>query len=167
MRKAPFEHVEVHVTDVCCQSVMCVTCPLTFLPLIPGLMGSKKLIMGEEEVSLSTDCMCCKSMHRRPYGELGGVEKGNCLCFRYLTGDLFSQGGKQGCLFPGSACDGKAVDYIYTTLKERMANRGDTGQVRRAEEQLDNIQQLRQDVDAANRKLDAIMAHLRINAMDR
>jgi len=170
MRREPFKRIEVDVTDTCVQACLCVTCPLTFLPLVPGFMGKKKLVMDEEEAVLTTDCPCCTSVQRRPYGELGGVEKGTCLCLTCLSGDLFSIGGgnKGGCIIPGGGCNNaKTVEHIYDTLKERMANRGDTGQVRRAEEHLDQMAQLRKDMDSVNQKLDLIMSHLRIGTIQR
>jgi hypothetical protein len=49
-------------------------CPCHFLPLFPGFMGNKRIIMDEEEVVAEVECDFCSINTRRPYGVLGSVD---------------------------------------------------------------------------------------------
>ena len=63
---------------------------------------------------------------------------------------------------PQCFCAGDLVEEIVKELKVRMKARGDTGQIKRAEQLLGEIQILKaQNTDA---KLDAILKHLNIEA---
>lgn len=100
--------------------------------------------------------MCGTNTQRRPYGELGSVDKGTaCGCCINVTSGL-------GLISPGWGCDEDLVNEIVEELKARMKTRGDTGQIKRAEQQIDMIIKMQNDVAMLDRKLDAILAHLNI-----
>jgi len=120
--------------------------------------------MDNEEVTLTVVNLCGTSVSRRPYGELGSVDRSTCCCFVAAESGL-------GSISPGCGCETEQVDDIVQELKLRMRGRGDTAQIQRAEEQISRLD----DIDA---KLDLIMKHLKIehlqqqdppfaNAMDR
>jgi len=85
----------------------------------------------------------------------------NSLLFVYILGyNIIICTGE---IAPGCGCDEQKVDEIVSDLKQRMKGRGDTGQIARAEEQLDKIAQL-------EAKVDLILDHLNIpqpNEMNR
>ena len=60
-----------------------------------------------------------------------------------------------GQVSPGCGCDTDLVDEIVAELKARQSGRGDTGQIKRAEQTL-------QRLDELESKLDKIMDHLKI-----
>ncbi len=51
MPKTNFDTKVYDVTDVGCQLCLCLTCPLTFMPLMPGVMGAKTITLEAEEVN--------------------------------------------------------------------------------------------------------------------
>ena len=61
-----------------------------------------------------------------------------------------------GSVSPGCGCDGETVDEIAAELKARQSGRGDTGQIKRAEQTLERLDELES-------KLDKIMDHLKID----
>eukprot|EP00978_Attheya_sp_CCMP212_P002821 scaffold5798_cov61-Attheya_sp.AAC.2 len=127
-------------------------CPFT----VGAVPYKTTLMLDGEEVNKTDVNLCGKTVSRRPYGELGSVDKSNCLCCYSVTSGL-------GEIAPGCGCDEQKVDEIVSDLKQRMKGRGDTGQIARAEEQLDKIAQL-------EAKVDLILDHLNIpqpNEMDR
>lgn len=73
----------------------------------------------EEAVKIDTN-LCGKSVSRRPYGELGSVDKANCFCCVHASSNL-------GPISPGCGCNVEEVDKIVFELKRRMKGRGDTG----------------------------------------
>ncbi|GKY96153.1 hypothetical protein MPSEU_000575300 [Mayamaea pseudoterrestris] len=108
-----------------------------------------KIYFGREEVTKTDDDLCGTHTSKRPYAELGSVDRGNCLCCVSVESAL-------GAISPGCGCDERRVDEIVLELKHRMRQRGDAAQVRMAEATLDRLEQ----VDA---KLDAILERLAIH----
>ena len=51
---------------------------------------------------------------------------------------------------------------VVAELKARMKARGDTGNIKRAEQTIDMVAQLQVSVNSLTAKMDAIMAHLNI-----
>jgi len=154
-----FETKEYNVTDQGCQLLCCLTCPLHFLPVIPGTMGSKRMVLEEEEAVLMINCPpCCSINTRRPYGELGSVDKNNCLCCKGVSSDL----NKSFPLFVGWGCDDAKVTEIVSELKARMKARGDTGQIERAEETLSEVKHLREEVSSLKADMKLLMQHLNV-----
>jgi hypothetical protein len=92
--------------------------------------------------------MCGAHISKRPYTELGSVDRGNCLCFVSAESAL-------GPVSPGCGCDEDLVDDIVSEFKKRIRYRGDVAQVRQAEQTLKRLE----EVDA---KLDRILNHLNI-----
>ena len=122
-----FGYKEYDVTNLCDKF-----CPLAFI-LTLGSHQKRLLLEPEEAVLVTKDC-CNTATERRPYGELESVDKltscGICATFNF--------GGTP--ISPGCGCSEQLVDEIVTELKARMKARGDTGQIRRAEQQLREIQ---------------------------
>jgi hypothetical protein len=76
--------------------------------------------------------LCGQHISRRPYGELGSVDRGNCLCCVSIVSSF-------GEISPGCGCEREIVDEIVTELKQRMRRRGDTAQIQRAEQMLQRL----------------------------
>lgn len=121
-----------------------ITCPFHY-----GLIPYETTIELEAEEVVKTDVMLCgKNVSRRPYGELGSVDKANCCCFQSMASNF-------GPITPGCGCDGEKVDFAVAELKTRMKARGDTGQIKRTEELLKKF-------NALDVKLNLIMDHMKI-----
>lgn len=146
-----FPVVERDVTDTCMQVCCIVTCPLHFLALVPGVLGKKTLRMEAEEAVLSYDCLCCDGNTRRPYGELGSVDVSHCGPCIGFSSNL----AKDFPIYPGNCCETALVNEIVDELKNRMKQRGDTGQIKRTEAMAEHVL-------AIETKIDAIMAHMNI-----
>ena len=145
-----FERKTYDVTDTCCQVVCCLCCPVTFMPLIPGVMGSKTLSLEEEEAVLNVNCPCCKINTRRPYGELGSVDAHRCCCCVGVGSELSNK----APIYPGTGCNVALVDEIVAELKKRQQQRGDQGQIQRTEQVLQEVRALRAEVAAIMQHLD-------------
>ena len=61
-----------------------------------------------------------------------------------------------GSISPGCGCDAEKVDDLVAELKARQLGRGDTAQIKRAEQTLERL-------DEIETKLDKIMDHLSID----
>ena len=73
---------------------------------------------------------------------------------------------KKGCSEVQSRPEARRdlVDEIVKELKTRMKARGDTGQIKRAEQLLGEIQILKAQAQNTDAKLNAILKHLNIEA---
>ena len=105
-----------------------------------------------EELFIERTNMCCTNRKRLPYGELGGVDKNENCCGCVGIG---GEGSPVGSISPGWGGEYALVEEVVGLLKERQRSRGDTGQIKRAEENQAKLSVL-------EAKLDAIMAHLQI-----
>lgn len=143
-----FDELEFDITDVGCQLCLCVTCPLHFLPLIPGVMGRKVLTLEAEEAVVKTSCVLCDSKTRRPYGELGSVDTSRVLCCNGVKANVFDIGGQAVAICPGWGCQRALVDEVAEVMKVRMKSRGDTGQIVMAERNYQELVALREEVRA-------------------
>ena len=63
-------------------------------------------------------------------------------------------------------CETELVETIVNELKERMKARGDTGNIKRAEQTIDMVAKVQNDVSALTAKVDLILKHLSIPAPD-
>jgi hypothetical protein len=79
--------------------------------------------------------LCGNHVSKRPYGELGSVDRGNCFCCVSVYSSF-------GQISPGCGCDAETVDEIVTELKARMRQRGDTAQIQRAEQTLERLDEV-------------------------
>lgn len=94
----------------------------------------------------------CATKKRGPYGELGTVDAGKCLCFHgFSIGSFFDEGGIR-CT--GCGCEQEKVAEIVEELKKRQGLRGDRAKVRMGETTLCEIALLHKKVDAIMAKLD-------------
>lgn len=158
MEKTTFKLEEYDVTDTACQIFNILTCPLTFLACVPGVLGSKKITLTPEEAVLEYKCLLCSGTSRRAYGELGSVDKGNCCCCVGLSSDLT----KGMLICPGMGCDGTYVDEIVGELKSRMKQRGDTGNIQRAEQTFALLKSQGEEIKYLRASLDAIMKQMNV-----
>mmetsp|Transcript_27047 Transcript_27047/g.89970 ORF Transcript_27047/g.89970 Transcript_27047/m.89970 type:complete len:166 (+) Transcript_27047:69-566(+) len=148
----PFERKEYDVTNTLANTIAA----MCGWPC--ALMNKQQLILEPEEAVLITTTMCDTNTQRRPYGELGSVDKSStCGCCVGVSSGL-------GAMQPGCNCEEELVAEIVEELKKRMKTRGDTGQIQRAEQQLTEIMKVQSDMAALNSKVDAILAHLEISA---
>lgn len=147
---SPFERKEYNVTNTC---EACGNC----------FLSSKTLILEPEEAVLHVQCTpCVDASTRRPYGELGSVDVVHaCGCCYSFSSDLTpAQGDAPGGLSPGCGCEGDLVAEIVKELKARMAARGDTGNIIRAEQTLAQVNATREEVQQINAKLDMVINYL-------
>ena len=107
------------ITDPGCQALACVTTPFHWLPCCPGFLGRKLLILEEEEAVLSVRGGLCDVDTRRPYGELGSVDRVRVLCCVGVSSSLFR--GMIVC--PGCGRDEALVAEVVEQLQKRMKNR--------------------------------------------
>ena len=121
----------------------------------------QKLFLEPEEAHLVTTTCCSTQTQRRPYGELQAVEHLKCLgcchCFQFAETKVSPQ-----CF-----CAEDLVGEIVKELKTRMKARGDTGNIKRAEQTIDMVGQVQKDVADLNLKIDAIIAHLNITVPEK
>ena len=90
-----FDTQDYVVTDFGCQCLHVLLCPLIWTPLIPGVLGKKRLVLEKDEAVLMVDSCCYQVNTRMPYGELSSVEKGRYCCCTGFSSGLASLGGNQ------------------------------------------------------------------------
>mmetsp|Transcript_14394 Transcript_14394/g.18822 ORF Transcript_14394/g.18822 Transcript_14394/m.18822 type:complete len:172 (-) Transcript_14394:309-824(-) len=139
--------------DVSCDFCLWLIC----FPIHFGAAPFKTILNLEPEEVVKRDTFICGSNNsRRPYGELGSVDIGNCCCFVHLQSNF-------GPVSPGCGCNTALVTEIVEELKKRMKSRGDTGQIRRTEQLLGRINGLEAKLGTVDAKLDVLMKHLNIH----
>ena len=170
-----FEHKEYNVTNY-----------FQKFWIVPGIIPlcctlDQKLELEAEEAHLVTTTCCSTETQRRPYGELQAVDHirclGCCSCFKFadtpcaprveINQRVGSAEVDAMCphrLCPQCFCAGDLVEEIVKELKTRMKARGDTGQIKRAEQLLGEIQILKAQAQNTDAKLNAILKHLNIEA---
>lgn len=79
--------------------------------------------------------LCGNHVSKRPYGELGSVDRSNFCC-------CVSAESAFGPVSPGCGCEAEKVDEIVAELKKRMRSRGDTAQIQRAEQTLERLDEV-------------------------
>ena len=104
-----------------------------FLPCTFGAVPYKTTLkLDSEEVTKTDIAICGKAQSKRPYGELGSVDRSNCCCCVSVSSAF-------GPISPGCGCETELVDDIVAQLKVRMRDRGDTAQIQRAEQTLERL----------------------------
>jgi len=155
------ESIDFDITDKFCQLAALI---LTF-GCWCWCMGPSHLYLGPEEARYTYKAWtgCLKYDSKRPYGELGSVDEVNyCGLFKGFKSDVIpSSAQDRGEVFPGWGCDGGLRDKIVHELKRRMRARGETGLVKRAEHQTENLLYIKQMVKAIADKLGCV-----VNAQD-
>ena len=141
-----FEHKEYEVTPTIANWCNC--CTLKVM-----------LMLEPDEVVYTNDSCCVHQKKRLPYGELGSVEQTNpCGCCA-----VFNAGGLEPAgISPGCGCSGELVSEIVEELNSRQRLRGDVAQMKRADEQANNIKIMGERMNMIDAKMDAIMSHLKI-----
>lgn len=156
-----FPTVRYDVTDSCCQCLAIATCPVLCLALVPGVLGTKTVLLEPEEVVMKTNCCCYSRESRKPYGELPSVDHTSLCCVGGLSG-LSSNLDAPSCLFPGWGCCGEdeaVVKPLVAELTARMRARGDTGNILKVEEGLRETRQMRAELHAARADINRLLAH--------
>eukprot|EP00638_Chattonella_subsalsa_P008649 CAMPEP_0117765978 /NCGR_PEP_ID=MMETSP0947-20121206/20513_1 /TAXON_ID=44440 /ORGANISM="Chattonella subsalsa, Strain CCMP2191" /LENGTH=163 /DNA_ID=CAMNT_0005588895 /DNA_START=173 /DNA_END=664 /DNA_ORIENTATION=- len=128
-----------------------------FLKIFCCPCSTETLLLYPEEAHLITKTPCAKIDKKFPYGELGNVEKSNFLCCHFLNASFSERGLAPGCYGIGKE---SFVNEIVTELKERMRARGDTGQIKRAEETVEMLKALTTRMDGIESKLDRVLQKL-------
>lgn len=136
---------------------------------IPSTCGTLniELQLEPEEAVLVTSTCCSTTNSRRPYGELGTVDKmtscGCCVSFKF--GDAV--------LSPECGCANSLVTEIVAELKARMKQRGDTGQIQRTEAVLNEVHNIRAELNNVNgniarldAKMDALISQVAPSAAE-
>lgn len=143
------------VTDKTCQVIGC----LLSYGMSVFCMGPKHLYLSPEEARFTHKSCCVNIDSKRPYGELGSVDEVDCCgCFKGFSTDLL---GKQGAaLFPGNGCNSALRDELVKELKLRMRARGETGLVKRAEQQDANMMYVKEVVKKMAEKLGCDISYL-------
>mmetsp|Transcript_18698 Transcript_18698/g.45064 ORF Transcript_18698/g.45064 Transcript_18698/m.45064 type:complete len:169 (-) Transcript_18698:188-694(-) len=144
-----FERKEYNVVDFCRQCCCCFT-------------ASRRLILEPEEAVLEDKNICCTSTKRAPYGEMGTVDKSNCLCCVGMTTGLTGSGEGAQPISPGCGCSEALVNEILEELKKRIKARGDTGQIQRTEKTQQLLQVTVGQVTELNAKVDLILRQMNI-----
>ena len=122
-------------------------------------MGTKRIILDEEEAVAQVECTPFYKINtRRPYGELGSVDKVQYLCCTGVSSEL----SKNFPIFIGWGCDDEQVSEIVAELKLRMKARGDTGQIQKAELALQEIRALREENRLLREDMKALLNHFNI-----
>ena len=107
-----------------------------------------------QEAVLTQQNICETRNKRMPYGELGSVDKNTaCGCCTGVGSNLKPEG-----ISPKCGCEEDTVSEVVAELKARMKARGDTGNIQRAEQQIEMIVSLQGEVKSMQAKLDAIMS---------
>mmetsp|Transcript_64823 Transcript_64823/g.163268 ORF Transcript_64823/g.163268 Transcript_64823/m.163268 type:complete len:742 (+) Transcript_64823:83-2308(+) len=109
-------------------------CALLFCPC----MGwqSKTLLLGDQEVTLKKQNLCGTSVQRRPYAQLGSVDKHQSgMCCMTIGSDLAPVNEKgEGGISPEWGCGNEViVNEIVKHLQERKEKRGSVAQIRKLE----------------------------------
>jgi len=148
-----FEHKEYEVTPTIAN--LCNCCTLKVM-----------LMLEPDEVVYTNDSCCVHQKKRLPYGELGSVDQTNACgcCVVFNAGGLAPAGpnGEPGVISPGCGCSGELVSEIVEELNSRQRLRGDVAQMKRADEQANNIKIMGERMNMIDAKMDAIMSHLKI-----
>lgn len=116
---------------------------------------TRELHLGPEEAQLTINkCFGCQTLSsKREYGQLGFVEKQKqcCCCFK-VASDLSPIPG-QSDMEPQCPCtNGAIVSTLVSELRERMAQRGIVGQMRKQEQMLKMIGGLDSSMDLLVKK---------------
>ncbi len=122
-----------------------------------GIVGwtTKRLTLDNDEAILTTKNFCVNAVQKRPYAQLGAVDKENvCLCCYQVKTDLDGANGEG--LSRGWGCDSEWVSEVTSELQARKVGRGNIAQLKAQEV-------LATRVDHLHAKLDIILEHLRLS----
>ncbi len=139
------------VTDDCAQTCHIVTCPLTCIALIPGILGKKTITLEKNKAVYNYEGYLYSGQSTTPYGELGSVEAFMCCGFHgFMARSLL-----QIPILPGNCCNKEYVKTVVDALNERQQQRGDQAMLERSDALVMEMASLRRDVSA-------IMDHLKV-----
>ena len=138
--KNTFDHKEYNVTNY-----------FGTLFCLFGAPYSSTFILEPEYVVREDISLCGTNRNRVAYGDVG-VDKSNCLCCIGLND-----------LSPGCGCEYALVNEIAEELQSRIAARGQTGQMQKAEQTMQAVLELKNHVALLDHKLNLIMNNLNIN----
>lgn len=123
----PLPDIKFNVDDPCEQASLLLMCPCCGLT-------SKTLDLTDQEVTFRTRNMCGVTKQKRPYAQLGSVDKHTLACGCHTLASDFApvnekgEGGlKVGCC----GMDGDKIDQIVKELQHRKAKRGGIAQIRK------------------------------------
>ena len=123
------------------------------------------LELEDEEAVLSVSNNCLKKTQRRPYAQLGSIDKINsCGCCWMIGSDLSESAGKEGPqpISPGCGCEEALVNEIVEQLQSRKVSRGNIGQMKQQETMQVKIDELTAGQAAIHGKLDLILERMQL-----
>jgi len=111
---------------------------------------TKELVLEPEEAQLTINaCFGCHQINtKREYGQLGFVEKKkDCVCCFRLSSDISPIPG-QSDMVPGCPCANRSkVAMLVRELRDRMAVRGQVGQIKKQEKILGMVADVEQNLE--------------------
>jgi len=137
----------------------------TIAKVICCCTASSTLHLEPEEAVLEMKTCISHSTKRMPYGELGNVTHDTALgCCHSFNSNLSPEDdhGKKQPIAPGCGCEGAVVEEIVEQLRARMKGRGDTGNIKRAEEALAVMKRLAGMTSHDAAKLDALLGKMQV-----
>lgn len=127
----PLPDKRYDVTNLTESIILCM-----MLPCCVGWM-TKTLLVGDQEVTLKTKHLCGVNTQKRPYAQLGSVEKrSQCagMCWT-IASDLAPVNEKgEGGIQPGCCgCDEPLINEIVNEMQQRKLKRGNVAQIQKLE----------------------------------
>jgi hypothetical protein len=147
----PLTEKRYDVTDLNASIAQLIACPC---------LGwtSTQMVLGDQEVLLQTRNLCSSSRQRRPYAQLGSVDKAQSFGMFYsIHTDMTPVNEKgQGGLRPGCfGCDEAYISEIVNELQERKLKRGGVAQMKKLEYMVDKSAKIATQVTVMNHQLGA------------
>merc|ERR1719247_2223269 len=124
---SPLPDMKFDVSDPCEQICLFIACPCTGIT-------TKTLDLTDQEVTFRIKNLCGAKKQKRPYAQLGSVDKHTLACGCHTLVSDFSplnEKGEGGLKVGFCGSDGDAVDRIVKELQHRKAKRGGIAQIRK------------------------------------
>lgn len=139
----PLPEISFDVTNQLESFCLCIHCP--FLGWL-----SKKLKLEDQEAVFTQKLLCCKSVKRMPYAQLGNVMIMRTCCGCVAVGSELAplQHDGKGGMSPGCGCDEYMCKKIENELQQRKLLRGNVAQVNKLEHLGNKIGEVSYGVDA-------------------
>jgi hypothetical protein len=112
---------------------------------------TKTLTLLDQEVFLREKDLCNSKSQRRPYAQLGSVDKFQTLCCVTFSSAfapvvMDDKGNPKGGISPGFGCDEALVMEIVKELQSRKEKRGNIAQIRKLEYMIEQVLKLAKQV---------------------
>mmetsp|Transcript_48891 Transcript_48891/g.116224 ORF Transcript_48891/g.116224 Transcript_48891/m.116224 type:complete len:727 (+) Transcript_48891:117-2297(+) len=106
---------------------------------------TKTLLLGDQEVFLKKKNLCLSSTQRRPYAQLGSVDRHEaCGCCYAIVSDLTPLNEKgEGGMRIGCGCEREIVDEIVQEMQARKVKRGNIAQIKKLDYMVKKMSHMR------------------------